>query len=78
MKWHCEPTDEGEMLKLVWEEMNGPVVVPPTRTGFGSNVIKFVVERSLHGHTKVDYRPDGVAYAIELPWKDQKTNNPLI
>lgn len=78
VKWHCEPTDGGEMLKLVWEEMNGPVVVSPTRTGFGSNVIKFVVERSLHGHTKVDYRPDGVAYAIELPWKDQKTNNPLI
>jgi two-component sensor histidine kinase len=40
LTWEVRDDGDGEMLHLVWIESGGPIVSPPTRTGFGSRLIE--------------------------------------
>ena len=51
-------TDGG--LELQWLESRGPVVIPPTRRGFGSTLLEKVTGRELEGGVRVEYRGEGV------------------
>lgn len=69
VRWRLdEANGKQEQLVLVWKEENGPKVMPPERTGFGTNVMRFAVERSLGGTVKLDYPETGVEHEIRLPW----------
>lgn len=65
----AETAEQNQMLAIRWREMGGPTVVPPQRSGFGSNVIKFVIERSLGGSLKLNYDQSGVDHVLTLPWR---------
>jgi len=57
---------ETRLLEVLWQETGGPPVLPPTRRGFGSELI----ERNLHGHggtTALTYRATGVVCSLSLP-----------
>jgi two-component sensor histidine kinase len=55
---------ETRKMKLGWRETGGPLVVAPTRKGFGSRLI----EASFgHGETCLDFRADGLRCSFELP-----------
>ena len=58
---------EGGKLRLAWREEGGPAVVPPTRRGFGSMLIERSVAHNLGGTARLDFRPEGLAYEVELP-----------
>jgi two-component sensor histidine kinase len=58
-------SDEPASLQVTWREHDGPPVVPPTRTGFGS----FLVGQALfHAPNKseVSFEPDGVRWKLVL------------
>lgn len=65
--WHTETEPGGERLILTWREKNGPVVVPPTHKGFGSQVIERGLAHELKGKVRLDYLSEGLACMIELP-----------
>ncbi len=74
--WHVVPAppDQPDTLQIValsWTESNGPEVTAPARSGFGTNVMKFAIERGLGGNIKADYRPSGFTCAIEIPVRQQ-------
>lgn len=59
-------SDDEAALKVRWEESGGPVVVPPTRSGFG----KTLISRSLGsgaGGAVLDFRPEGLVCEISVP-----------
>lgn len=58
---------EMPMFRLVWQERGGPEVVPPTRAGFGSRLIKQGLSSELGGPVSLDYAPDGLVCTIEAP-----------
>jgi two-component sensor histidine kinase len=58
-------TDEG--LTLVWRERDGPAVVPPSRTGFGSSLIEMMIERNIGGTVTRDYGETGLVVTLKLP-----------
>lgn len=61
----CEPLDPGEgLLRLVWQERDGPPVVAPTHKGFGSKMIHTVLRSDLGGEVEVDYRPEGLCCVV--------------
>lgn len=71
LAWQIEgAADEKEILNISWRERDGPPVSTPSRQGFGSNVIKFSVERSLRGKAEADFAPEGVTYRITIPWSE--------
>lgn len=64
MTWEVSPED---IFSLTWEERGGPPVATPSRSGFGSRVIRQVLEQSISGSVKVDYRETGLICRITAP-----------
>lgn len=60
--------EDGKQLTIRWTESHGPQVVPPQRVGFGTNVMKFAVERSMDGTVSLTYPEAGVEHEIKIPW----------
>ena len=55
--------------ELSWVESGGPEVVPPTRRGFGSNLIEKTISHDLGGTVDIDFAPAGLRARIMVPGK---------
>jgi PAS domain S-box-containing protein len=60
-------TGEVSSLRLAWCERNGPKVKKPARKGFGHIVMERTLADSLQGEVKLDFAPDGLIWAAEIP-----------
>jgi len=58
---------EGETFTMSWTERDGPPVSPPQRRGFGTVVMKEMVERSVNGTVDLEYSPSGVTWRLTCP-----------
>ena len=58
---------EASSLRLRWRERNGPKVQKPARKGFGHIVMERTLADSLQGEVKLDFAPDGLRWAAEIP-----------
>ena len=58
-------TVDGDRFRLSWTERNGPAVVPPGRTGFGSRMIRQALAAELRGEARLDFHPDGLVCTID-------------
>ena len=63
IEWRLENGD----LVIVWTERNGPPVVPPSRTGLGTQVIARTIGQQLDGTVRYDWRPEGLVCDIVIP-----------
>lgn len=52
-------------LNLCWTETGGPIVMPPTRRGFGGSVIEQMIAQ-LKGQSHFDWRAEGLVCEITL------------
>lgn len=59
--------DDQEGVHIVWQERNGPRVEAPSTSGFGTNVMKFSIERGLGGRISTTFEPFGVRHEVYLP-----------
>lgn len=58
------------VLRVLWEEKNGPPVEPPAKTGFGS----VLIERGIPGAAvKREYRREGLVCTIEVPLAEERS-----
>jgi PAS domain S-box-containing protein len=57
----------GRRLVLRWIEAGGPPVKPPTRSGFGTNVMDAMIRDHLRGEVRLDWRAEGLACEIVIP-----------
>jgi two-component sensor histidine kinase len=68
LRWRI---DRGEapagVLRLEWLESGGPTVARPAQQGFGSRLVKRLIEGELDGRLVVDFRPEGVRVEIAVP-----------
>lgn len=53
-------------LIVVWTESNGPRVEPPSRRGFGTNVIEQIFQGQLKGEARFDWRAKGLVCKLAL------------
>ena len=56
IEWRISQEPKGSMLQLDWVESGGPLVNPPDRRGFGSDLIERCMGRS---KTRLSYNPSG-------------------
>jgi two-component sensor histidine kinase len=59
--------DSPSKLRMVWTEMGGPLVQPPTRRGFGSTLIEQNITRELGGTIEKNFDPAGLVCTMTLP-----------
>ncbi len=65
VSWRVGKPDSLEPFVFDWIESGGPLVVDPTRKGFGSRLIERVAAQDFGGQTTLDYEPDGFRYRLE-------------
>jgi two-component system CheB/CheR fusion protein len=72
IEWTVEPRGKGGRAHLVfrWIE-RGIEVQPPTRRGFGSELIENVVSYQFGGTGQLEYGSDGMRCVLELPISDE-------
>lgn len=66
ISWHSGTTADRRLV-LRWEERGGPPVTPPSRTGFGWQVVGRELQHELDGKVSLDYRPEGLVVTIDIP-----------
>jgi two-component sensor histidine kinase len=57
----------GETFELRWKEQGGPLVVPPSSTGFGLVVIERMVAQALDGEATIAFHPGGLIWTLTAP-----------
>ena len=57
----------GDAILVQWMETGGPPVVTPTRTGFGSRLLKQSFRDMMGAGINIDYRPTGVICTMTIP-----------
>ena len=54
-------------VRLIWEETGIGPVAAPTRIGFGTAMIRAIVQHDLKGRVHIKYGNDGLRYDLEFP-----------
>ncbi len=65
LSWNLESDDGRYTVTLEWREQGGPPVVPPSREGYGSRVIRNAM-RGSDSQVALDYLPEGVHCSIRF------------
>ncbi len=64
--WHVSDEPNAEFT-LSWREQDGPPVLPPTRSGFGTMMVQKVFAMEVNGTTDLRYETDGVTWTVTAP-----------
>jgi two-component sensor histidine kinase len=67
LTWSVATEGGKSVLHLNWREENGPPMVPPTQSGFGSKLIKYSAEQGLGGTAELKYEPMGFRADVTAP-----------
>ncbi len=65
--WTLAPRPQGPEFRLRWRERNGPLVLPPSRKGFGTLLIQRNLAAEFKGEVELEYQPNGVECTIYAP-----------
>src|SRR6266436_975644 len=73
IKWETN----ADVLQMVWEEKNGPVVEKPASRGFGTRSVIASIESQLGGHAEFDWRSEGLICRLSVPLMPGVATRPL-
>lgn len=60
-------TTQGTEVVLRWSRSGGPPVSPPAKAGFGTRLIRGIVQSELRGSIRIDYNRTGLVAELVLP-----------
>ena len=63
IKWEIQ----ADMLRMVWEERDGPVVEKPASRGFGTRSVIASIESQLGGQAEFNWRSEGLICRLSVP-----------
>lgn len=64
--WRDEPDRKADLL-IAWRESGGPPVTPPSRTGFGRQLVERSLKYELEAAVDLRFLPSGVECDIRIP-----------
>lgn len=67
ISWSDAASENGTVLTMRWQEFNGPVVSQPTRSGFGTTVIRTHAAAAFSGTVEVDFQSEGLRWQLTAP-----------
>src|SRR5229473_355313 len=63
IKWEIQ----ADVLQMVWEEKDGPLVEKPASRGFGTRSVIASIESQLGGQAEFDWRSEGLICRLSVP-----------
>ncbi len=76
VRWHWPPNGGArERLIIEWQEIGGPAVAAPCKSGYGTSVIRELIPHELGGKADLTITPQGVRCRMEIPghWVERET-----
>src|SRR5215204_216983 len=67
VEWDVRRTHGSRRLELWWAEHDGPLVEPPSRKGFGSNLIQRLLTTQCRAEIKFDFDRLGLRFQMSAP-----------
>lgn len=67
LSWTPHQDGAHDKLTLDWKEVGGPAAVAPTRSGFGTTIIKRHAESSFSANITMDYGQNGFHWTLTAP-----------
>src|SRR5215213_5555356 len=67
VEWDVRGTDGSRRLELWWAEHDGPLVEPPSRKGFGSNLIQRLLTTQCRAEIDFDFDRLGLRLRMSVP-----------
>jgi PAS domain S-box-containing protein len=68
IQWEEHPGRQGDrVVRLSWQDSNGPRVSPPSSLGFGLSLVKGLSQSDLHGSFDADFATAGARFVFEFP-----------
>jgi two-component sensor histidine kinase len=74
--WREENGEDGPMFSFSWVERDGPPVVKPSGTSFGSRLISHVLPVDFGGQVSIDYDSNGLRCRLIAPMQNLQTGIP--
>lgn len=71
LTWRYVEDGDPPEVEMVWQERGGPPVTAPTKSGFGTNVMKFSIERGLRGRISTSFESNGIRHDVHFPRADE-------
>ena len=65
--WQIGSGSASDHFVMTWIETDGPTVIPPKGSGFGSTVTEKMVRLGLNGDVQRDFAPSGFSWRFECP-----------
>jgi two-component sensor histidine kinase len=65
--WRIEQGNDGQRVRLRWEEQGVPELEAPTKKGFGTRLIERACRHELEGDVELDYAPGGLRCELVFP-----------
>lgn len=80
VRWESIRTSDASkpLLRLVWHESGGPKVTPPTRHGFGLELIQGGLSYESHGRVDMEFREEGLRCDILVGIDDPDTSAEVV
>jgi two-component system CheB/CheR fusion protein len=67
VSWILRQQGEQQVLVFHWMERGGPKVTPPTRHGFGSELVQRQLRYELNGKAAMEFSEAGLEVTVEVP-----------
>ena len=76
--WRVDAAADPTQLIFEWRERGGPRVEPPSRKGFGSELLEKTLAFEFKGKTSLTYDPSGLHCTIAIPLNRRVVHTPAI
>jgi two-component sensor histidine kinase len=77
VQWRWLQNGSHGRLLIEWQETGGPPVLAPSRSGYGTSIIRELIPFELGGAVELSFAPEGTRCRLEIPgeWvsKDRRT-----
>jgi PAS domain S-box-containing protein len=67
VQWRWLPNGSHGRLLIEWQETGGPPVLAPTRSGYGTSIIRELIPFELGGAVELSFAPEGTRCRLEIP-----------
>lgn len=65
VRWDLVDGDDGQRLHFRWQELDGPPCAPPTRTGFGTRLMRAAFASDFDARTHLDFPASGFVFELD-------------
>ena len=76
LRWRWLQKGTHDRLAIVWREMGGPAVVSPSRSGYGTSIVRELIPFELGGEVDLIFAADGLRCRMEIPADWLNTDRP--